>query len=220
MGEIEYRVAEGAYAEAMVELEHLCFPTLGDEDLLTVEGILLQEEMFPEGAYMALDGDRVVGMGSGIFVDFDINHPQHAMGDVVGRESVGNHDPEGDWYYGIDIAVHPDYRGRGIASKLYQLRKQVVIDHNKRGIIAGGVIPGFVNHKHEMTAAEYVEEVAAGRLVDATLTAQIRNGFEVRGVIANYVHDESTDNWASFLVWKNPYYRSPIAEPRSQQEDE
>lgn len=86
MGEIEYRVAEGAYAEAMVELEHLCFPTLGDEDLLTVEGILLQEEMFPEGAYMALDGDRVVGMGSGIFVDFDINHPQHAMGDVVGRE--------------------------------------------------------------------------------------------------------------------------------------
>ncbi|KAA3635790.1 MAG: GNAT family N-acetyltransferase [Armatimonadetes bacterium] len=207
MSEIEYRVAEGAYADAMVELEHLCFPNLGGDDLLTVEGILLQEAVFPEGAFIALDGDRVIGMGSGIFVDYEISQPQHHMADVVGHEGVGNHDPDGDWYYGIDIAVHPDYRGRGIASKLYQLRKQVVIDHNKRGIIAGGVIPGFVNHKHEMTAAEYVEEVAAGRLVDATLTAQIRNGFEVRGVIADYVQDPTSDNWASFIVWFNPWYR-------------
>ncbi len=207
MSEIEYRVADGAFADAMVELEHLCFPTLGAEDLITVEGILLQEQVFPEGAYMALDGDRVVGMGSGIFVNYDITQPQHDMGDVVGRESVGNHDPEGEWYYGIDIAVHPDYRGRGIASELYLLRKQVVIDHNRRGIIAGGVIPGFADHKHEMSSAKYVEEVAAGRLTDATLTAQLRNGFEVRGVIADYVHDVTVDNWASFIVWFNPWYQ-------------
>jgi GNAT superfamily N-acetyltransferase len=121
---------------------------------------------------------------------------------------VERHDPEGDWYYGIDIAVDEDYRGRGIAKKLYQLRKQVVIDHNKRGIIAGGVIPGYADHKHTMTSAEYVDAVARGDLRDPTLSVQISNGFEVVGVIADYVHDESTDNWASFIVWKNPEYRT------------
>ena len=204
MGDIEYRTASSEYAEEMVELELLCFPNIDPTDLLTVEGITLQEELFAEGAVMALDDGVVVGMGSGIFVNYDISEPQHDMVEVVGHEGVGNHDPDGDWYYGIDIAVHPDYRGRGIASELYRRRKQVVIDHGRRGIIAGGVIPGYADHKDRMTPLEYVESVARGELVDPTLTAQIRNGFEVRGVISDYVHDETTDNWASFIVWFNP----------------
>lgn len=204
MGDIVYRTATSEYAEQMVELELLCFPNVDPEDLLTVETVRLQEELFPEGAVMALDGDRVVGMGSGIFVDYDISEPQHDMGEVIGDEGVGNHDPDGDWYYGIDIAVHPDYRGRGIASELYRRRKQVVIDHGRRGIIAGGVIPGYVDHKDSLSALEYVEAVARGDLTDPTLTPQIRNGFQATGVIADYVHDETTDNWASFIVWFNP----------------
>jgi hypothetical protein len=91
---------------------------------------------------------------------------------------------------------------------LYELRKQVVIDHDKRGIIAGGVIPGYADHKDTMTAAEYVDAVVRGDLRDPTLSVQLSNGFEATGVIADYVHDESTDNWASFIVWKNPQYRT------------
>ncbi len=205
MGELVYTIASSEYADDLVALELLCFPTVDVDDLLTVEGILLQEKLFPEGAFMVLDGDRVVAMASGVFVDYDISQPQHSMDDVVGPLGMEHHDPEGDWYYGIDIAVHPEYRGRGIARRLYDLRKQLVIDHGKRGIIAGGVIPGYADHKHAMTAQDYVEAVASGELTDPTLSAQIRNGFEVRGVIADYVHDDSTDNWASFLVWFNPH---------------
>jgi ribosomal protein S18 acetylase RimI-like enzyme len=123
---------------------------------------------------------------------------------VVGHEGVGNHDPEGPWYYGTDIAVHPDYRGQGIARRLYELRKQLVVDLGRRGIVAGGVIPGYADHKDQMTAQEYVDRVAAGELFDATLSVQIANGFEVHGVIENYVDDQSTDGWASFIVWFNP----------------
>lgn len=209
MGEIIYATASSDYAEEMVALERLCFPNVDPDDLLTVKGIQLQESLFPEGAVMALDDGRVVGMGSGIFVDYDITEPQHDMLEVTGEEAVGNHDPDGDWYYGIDIAVHPDYRGRGIGSEIYRRRKQVVIDHNRRGIIAGGVIPGYAEHKTSMTPQEYVDAVASGDLTDPTLTPQIRNGFEVRGVIADYLHDETTDNWASFIVWFNPHWRSP-----------
>jgi len=204
MAELVYRHQDVAYADQLVDLERRAFPNMDPDDLIGPETVALQAELFPEGAFMVLDGDRVVAMASGIFVDYDIERIQHDIHEVIGLHGVGNHDPDGDWYYGIDIAVHPDYRGRGIARKLYDLRKQLVIDRGRRGIIAGGVIPGYAVHKHQMSAAEYVDAVASGRLTDPTLTAQLRNGFEVRGVIADYVHDESTDNWASFIVWFNP----------------
>ena len=54
-----------------------------------------------------------------------------------------------------------------------------------------------------MSAAQYVEKVAAGVLYDPTLTFQIRNGFEVRGVLENYMHDPTVDNCASLIVWPN-----------------
>ncbi len=191
------------HLERLVDLEARCFPELPPHELVSPETVRLQVELFPEGAFMVLDGERVVGMASGVFVDYDIRHTQHDLHDIVGEWGVGNHDPDGDWYYGIDIAVDPAYRGRGIAKELYRLRKQVVIDHNKRGIIAGGVLPGYTDHKHEMGALDYVAKVVEGELVDPTLTAQLKSGFVVLGLIADYIDSPSTDNWASFITWFN-----------------
>ena len=203
-GELAYRLAAPEHAERMVALEYLCFPTIDHDDLISIAEVEMQADVFPEGGFVVLDGEHLVGMGSGVFVDYDIAEPQHRMGDVIGETGVENHDSEGSWYYGKDIAVHPDFRGRGIGRRLYDLRKQVVRDHGKSGIIAGGIIPGFADHKHEMTAKEYVDAVVEGDLVDPTLTMQIANGFEVLGVISDYVDDETVDGWASFIVWFNP----------------
>ena len=87
---------------------------------------------------------------------------------------------------------------------LYELRKDVVRRYGKKGIIAGGHIPDFEKHKHEMSAATYVEKVVAGELYDRTLTFQLENGFEAPGVIENYIADAEVDNWASLIVWRNP----------------
>jgi hypothetical protein len=35
----------------------------------------------------------------------------------------------------------------------------------------------------------------------------MENGFAVRGVLADYIHDESTDSWSALIVWENPDYR-------------
>ncbi len=206
MSEIVFLNQDLDHVGQLVDLEERCFPELPPHDRVGPETVRLQVELFPEGAFMAVDGDRVVGMASGVFVDYDIRYVQHDLEEVVGAWGVGNHDPDGDWYYGIDIAVDPEYRGRGIAKQLYRLRKQVAVDHNKRGIIAGGVLPGYADHKHEMSALDYVVRVSEGELVDPTLTAQLRSGFVVLGVIADYVESPSTDNWASFITWFNPRF--------------
>ncbi len=203
MTDLIYSVAGPADAEAIVELELLCFPTIDPEHLLTVEDVFDQAEVFPEGAFIARDGDRVVGIASGIFVDYDLADIQHTLDDVL-EDGIRSHDPDGEWYYGIDIAVHPEYRGRGIGKRMYELRKQVVRDFGRRGIIAGGVLPGFKDHKDVMSADAYVRAVASGELFDATLSFQIANGFELLGVISGYVDDPQADGWASFIVWRNP----------------
>jgi GNAT superfamily N-acetyltransferase len=147
----------------------------------------------------------------GIFVDYDLAEPQHSFEEVCGEDGVSNHDPDGEWYYGTDIAVNGTYQGFGIGRRLYEHRKDIARRYNRKGIIAGGVIPGFADHKHAMSAATYLEKVVAGELSDPTLTFQLRNGFECLGAIADYLPDEATDGWASFIVWHNPDYDPHLA---------
>jgi GNAT superfamily N-acetyltransferase len=194
-------------ADELEKIELACFPMADPDDLLTADDIRAYARIFPEGYFVAEVGGRLAGMGAGIFLDFDFENPQHTIKGITGEHQCGNHDPDGEWYYGTDMTVHPDFRGRGIGRMLYDRRKEFVRASNKRGIIAGGSIPGFFEYKDEMPVDEYVEKVVAGELRDPTLSFQLSNGFEVRGLLENYLQDDADDGWATLIVWENPDYR-------------
>lgn len=200
---LRYTNLTPALAPACAALEAQAFPTANPDELFGTDDLIAHARIFSEGFFVVLDGDEVVGQAGGIFVDFDFEHPQHRITEITGEHGCGNHDPDADWYYGTDIVVHPEYRRRGIGRELYERRKQLVREYGKRGIIAGGYLAGFGKHKAEMTAAEYCRRVVAGELYDRTLTFQLENGFEVRGVLENYLDDEENDGWASLIVWLN-----------------
>ena len=202
MSEIRLVNLKASLAPQLAAIELICFPMANPEDLLSEDDIRAYAEVFPEGYFVAMDGDRPVGMGAGIFLDFDFESPQHTIAGITGEHQCGNHDPDGDWYYGTDITVLPEYRGRGIGRMLYEARKDLVRRHGKRGIIAGGALPGFFHHKDRMSIHEYVEKVVAGELRDPTLSFQLSNGFEVRGLLENYMEDEADDGWATLIVWQ------------------
>ena len=206
MGELRYTNIRAEWAEALEHIEHTSFPTADRADLYHADELRALAREFPEGGAVVLDGDTPVAMGLGIRVHFDFSYTQHSIRDLVGVDGGSGHVPDGGWYYGTSIAVLPDYRCRGIGRRLYDMRQQICRDLNLAGIVAGGVIPGYADHKGEMSAADYVAKVAAGELYDATLTMQIANGFEVRGVIADYITDPAVDSWASLIVWENPDY--------------
>lgn len=203
MSELRYVNLTPDLAPQCAALERAAFPGADPDHLISEDDFEAYARVFPEGVFVVLDGDRVVGQGAGIFLSFDFDHPQHTILGITGEHQCGNHDPNADWYYGTDIVVHPDYRRRGIGRRLYELRKELVRRYNKRGIIAGGHIPGFADHKESMSAAEYVEKVVSGELYDPTLSFQIENGFEVRGLLENYLEDEETDGWSTLIVWEN-----------------
>ena len=79
--------------------------------------------------------------------------------------------------------------------------------YNRRGMVGGGVLPGFIRHKHAMSVHAYVAKVMAGEILDPTLSFQLKEGFVVRGLLENYLEDSASDNWAVLIVWSNPDYR-------------
>jgi len=207
------------HAAALAELQRVCFPNLAEHELMTEAHFLGHQELFPEGEFVALAADapdgtpleaeRVVGLGSGFLTDFDLQEPEHVFHDIIAGGTYANHDPEGAWYYGADISVHPDYRGFGLGRALYDARKALVRRLGRKGIVAGGQLPGYPRYRDTLTVTEYVEKVVAGELADPTLTFQLSNGFEVYGLIHGYIEDAYTDDWASFIVWFNPDLHFP-----------
>lgn len=189
-------------AEDLVRIEHLAFPMANRDELFSVEIIEAYARVFPEGYFVAkLDGE-LIGQGAGIYLDFDFGHPQHTIVEITGENQCGNHDPDGDWYYGTDISVHPDYRGLGVGKLLYEARKDLVRRDGKRGIIAGASLPGYFDQKDNVTIHEYVDRVVAGDLTDPTLSFQMGNGFQVRGLLEGYMDDPADDGWAALIVWE------------------
>lgn len=205
---LRYANIKAEWAAELAALEQASYPTANPDDLYDEPSILLLAADFPDGCFAGFDGERLVAMGLGIRCEFDLDNPQHTISDIVpDDQSSSGHVSHGRWYYGTGISTRPEYRRRGIGSELYDLRKGGCRRLDLLGIVAGGVIPGFADHKHEMTADEYVAEVRAGRLYDRTLSFQLENGFEAPGALANYIEDPAVDSYAALIVWHNPDHR-------------
>lgn len=199
---------EPSHAKALEQLQRDAFPTLGEIELMREEHFLSHCRVFPEGNFVALaPSGQVVGLGAGFLTKFDFDDPGHTFREIIADGYFTNHDPEGDYYYGGDISVHPDWRRRGIGGLLYDARKGFVRELGLKGIVAGGLIPDYAQHKHHLSPHDYVDRVVKGELYDGTLSFQLKRGFRVQGLIENYIEDSASDNWSTLIVWDNPDYR-------------
>lgn len=204
MNAIQYQAISYELCEPVAKLLEICFPD-AIEDQYTAEDLIDLTNHFPMGTVVALDGKRVVGMGTGIFTDLDLNNlPPNEDDLIFTNERKTMHNPDGAYYFGGDLAVHPDYRGRGIARQLYNWRKQQVIDNHKKGFAAVAVLPGFADYRSTLTIHDYVAKVVAQELFDPTLSVQLRNGFHVVKLIQHFFIFPRSDHWGAVILWENP----------------
>jgi|HigsolmetaAR202D_1030399.scaffolds.fasta_scaffold00006_72 Sortase and related acyltransferases len=206
-GTIRIVQTQAEHIPQLVLHQQICFPTLEPYEWMRAEHFESHLRLFPEGQHVALDGDRVVGQSSTFRISGEIALKQHSYMDILGQSYFTRHDPQGEWLYGADMSVHPDYRGRGLSKRLYDTRKALCRALNLRGMVAGGMLPGYRLYKDRMSVEEYAQAVARGELVDPTLTPQLRAGFVLGGILYNYLEGGEYGNDSTLIVWHNDAYR-------------
>ena len=189
------------HAEQLEALQRIVFPNLVEEELLHAEQYKRHVDIFPEGQFVALDGDKVVGATSTIRYHFDINHQEHhTFFEIMGGGWFTTHEPDGDWLYGMDVSVHPDYRNKGIAKALYRARQFTCKQLGLKGQMTVGMLNGYNKVKDEITIEEYYEKVKNKELFDPTVSVQEKVGFKIVGLMKDYLNDPTCGNAGAVIV--------------------
>src|SRR5205807_1125717 len=102
------------HAQQLEELQRTCFPTLADAERFKAAHYLKHIDLFPDGQFVVLDGDRVVGATTTLRLHFDFDHVDHTFADLIQGGWLTSHEPGGDWLYGADVGIDPSYRRRGL----------------------------------------------------------------------------------------------------------
>lgn len=182
-----------------------------DKDVFwTCEQIETLIRIFPEGQVVTVVDDKIVGCALSIIVNYEMVKGDHTYAKVTGNETFCTHDPDGNILYGIEVFIHPDYRGLRLARRMYEYRKELCEKLNLKAIMFGGRIPNYHKYADNMWPKEYIAKVRSREIYDPVLTFQLSNDFHVRKVIKNYLpNDEESKHCATLLQWDNIYYQPP-----------
>ena len=162
---------------------------------------------FPEGQLVICFNDKIVGCALSIIVNYDDFGDNHTYKDITGNYTFSTHNRKGDVLYGIEVFIHPDYRGKRLGRRLYDVRKELCEKYNLKAVIFGGRIPNYHKYESEMKPKEYIAKVKRKEIYDPVLTFQLSNDFHVKKVLTNYMpEDAQSREYATLLQWDNVYY--------------
>lgn len=192
---------------AIVQCHKAAYPDYSSDSHYNERIYNMQFKAFPEGQFLAEFDGKIVGYATTIMVQLDDKSEWYTYSEITGDSTFSTHTYSGDTLYGADIAVHPDYRGRGIAGELYVHRKKLLKRYNLKRMVAYGRIPGYKQYAGKMTADEYVQAVVDGRLKDPALVAHLKAGYTVRRVLLDFVGDRSSMDYCTLLEMPNPDFK-------------
>lgn len=160
---------------------------------------------FPQGQFVVEYEDQIVGYCATFKISGSKALKAHCWDDITAHGYASTHDPKGDYIYGMDVCVHPDYRGYRIGNRLYTARKRLCQAEGLKGIVFGGRIPGYKKwHKKYPNPEEYLNAVKNKKVRDPVISFQLRNQFEPIGILKDYLpSDKQSMGYAAHLIWIN-----------------
>ena len=211
-------VVRNAWLHDIASIRSLCMRAYPDMPPYSEAQLRGQLQKFPEGQFVAVYEGKVVGYCATFRIPERFAFQPHDWMEITGSGFASRHEVDGDWLYGMEVFVDPFMRGSRIGQRLYSERKNLCIRLGLKGIVFGGRLPGLARRWRKVGSAEaYVDQVKEKKITDRVLSFQLRNGFEVLGVLANYLPaDRESKGYAAHLVWRNPKYRNPAQSQRRQ----
>jgi ribosomal protein S18 acetylase RimI-like enzyme len=194
--------------DQLIQIQSECFPPPFPSELWwNKEQLSNHVTLFPEGAICLEVGGILAGSLTGLCVKFDSNHMEHTWEEMTDSGYITNHNSSGDTLYIVDISVRPKYRKLGLGKLMMQAMYHVVIQKKLVRLLGGGRMPGYHKVADTMTPDQYLNEVLMGKLKDPVITFLLRCGRMPIGIVANYLDDEESGNYAALMEWKNPFIK-------------
>ncbi|WP_413514039.1 bifunctional GNAT family N-acetyltransferase/carbon-nitrogen hydrolase family protein [Myroides odoratus] len=177
-------------------------------DKSEIENLL---NIFPDGQLVVLVDDIVVGSALSIILDEKKAMSTHNYEQITGYSSFNTHNPKGNVLYGIDVFIHPKYRGLRLGRRLYDARKELCEQLNLKSIVFAGRIPKYAKYAHELTPKQYLDKVRAKEINDPVMSFQMSNDFHMVRLMRNYLDgDKESKDYAVLLEWNNIYYEKDV----------
>jgi predicted amidohydrolase/predicted N-acetyltransferase YhbS len=175
-------------------------------DAFTRAEIRGQINNFPEGQFVAEYEGTVVGHCATMVLTAEQAFAPHNW-EEISAGGYGRPPAEaGEVLYGFEVCVDPDYRRLRIGQRLYRKRKELCQELELKGIAFAGRMPGYARRKRSYpTPEDYLQAVLARKVRDAVITFQLSEGYEPRGILANYIPtDKESGGNAVLMFWTNP----------------
>ena len=200
-------VIRNIVTEDLDELAALSMKCFGPDMSLNQKHFVSQLALFPEGQICLEYNGQIVGMALSLIVNFEEYGDNHNYDEISDLGFIRNHNPKGRNLYGIEVGVNQDFRGLQLGRQLYDGRKRICKEFNLDSIVIGGRMPNYYKHAERLSANDYAEEVVQGKIYDPVLTFQMKNGFELINVIANYLEgDTESLEYGALMEWRNIDY--------------
>lgn len=187
---------------AILALQDRAYPNMDPDTPAMIRG---QIANFPEGQFVVEYEGDVVGWCASFIIGEDVAFGPHDWAGITGAGFAARHDPDGDWLYGMEVAVDPSRRRLRIGQRLYDARKSLCEEFGLKGVVFGGRLPGFKRKRKQYpTPQDYLDAVAEGEIKDPVLNFQMRAGFEPAGILKGYMpEDKDSGGAAARMVWRN-----------------
>jgi GNAT superfamily N-acetyltransferase len=188
----------------LARINRAAYPDLVEDGVVWSEAQLhLHLARFPEGQMVAeLDGAPAGAVSTFIVPRKRDPMAQHSWREITDDGTFASHDPDGPTLYLADIYVDPAAWGRGVGPTLYAGLRDLCAHLGLWRIVAGGRLWGYHEYANRMWPEEYVQRVVDGELHDRVLSSQLRAGYRVRGILAEYLKDPRSHNYATLLEWR------------------
>ena len=137
---LDLRNAQPTDVAAILRLIRRVYPDMPGYAPAMVRG---QINNYPQGVFVALYDNRIVGYCATMRVDRGMAFSPHDWEEITANGFGTRHTPAGEWLYGYELAVDPKLRGLRIGQRLYDARKALAEELDLHGIVIAGRMPGF-----------------------------------------------------------------------------
>lgn len=167
--------------------------------------------IFPEGFFLAYDGEKLAGMSTSESVSFNPEKPPKSWDEVTGNGHIEKtHDINANSIYVVSVAVSRNHTGKGLGKKLVAAQKELTTRLNKEYLFLGARIPGYREFHTEnpnISAQDYIKLGEDGKKVEPEIGFYEACGLVVKKVVPNYGPDAPSEDNGVIMVWKNPQFK-------------